>query len=77
MKIVEIEWVDSGGMTPIWESTEGLEPLKPLPIVSVGYLWAAKKKSVVICQSLSAGQVARRFVIPRGCIKKIRTVAKG
>jgi hypothetical protein len=71
MKIVEITWVDSAGMCGIWE-TPDCEPLTPMKIKSVGYLWEKTKDYVTIIQSIGNEQLGRRFSIPRGCIKKIK-----
>jgi hypothetical protein len=76
IKVIEIEWVDSGGIDSIWEFKD-CKPMKPRRLVSVGYLWESTKHHVTICQSLGPDQVGRRFTIPRGCIKRIKTLAKG
>lgn len=73
-KIVEIEWEDSCGTPPIWEMAEDLRSLRPSSIRSVGYLYESNKRFVTISQSLSECQIGRRFTIPRGCIKKMRTL---
>ncbi len=74
-QIVEIEWFDSCGIPDVWESRDA-EPLEPSKIVTVGYLCEATAKLVTICQSLSPSQLARRFTIPRGCIRKMRTIRR-
>lgn len=76
MKIVEIEWVDSCGVVPVWESRDNLGSMTPIPIVSVGYLWEATDDFVTIGQSYSEYSVGHRFTVPRGCIKKMRTIRR-
>jgi len=75
-RIVEIEWFDSVGLMSVWEVREEIEPLQPSPIITVGYLWEEAKDFVTVCQSQSRMQVARRFSIPRACIKSIRIIRK-
>ena len=72
-KIVEIEWADSCGIQDVWESRDA-DTLHPSLNVSVGYLCEATAKLVTICQSLSPSQLGRRFTIPRGCIRRMRTL---
>jgi len=72
MKIVEITWKDSCGVVDqIWES-QNCKPLIPPDIKSIGYLWEKTKDYITIIQSLDVNQMAGRFSIPRGCIKKIK-----
>lgn len=72
-RIVEIEWLDSVGKPEVWEFADA-DPLEPSSIVSIGYLWKETSDAVTICQSQSPSQVARRFTIPRGCIRRLRTI---
>jgi len=75
-RILEIEWVDSCGLLNVWEVRDGLETLPPSPIRTIGYLWEMTKDYITLCQSYSPMQVARRFSIPRGCIKKVKAIRK-
>lgn len=67
MKIVLIDWVDSGGNDVVWENKDTWE-LEPLPCKTVGFLLKKTPKYVVISQSDSPDQHGRLFVIPRGAI---------
>ncbi len=71
MKIVEITWVDSIGVTSEWELKKEIEPLKPVVINSIGYLMDDNKDFKTIVQSDSKKQVVGRMTIPTECIKKI------
>ncbi len=75
-RILEIEWTDACGLMNVWEQRDGLETLPPSSICSIGYLWETTKNYITICQSYSPMQVARRFSIPRGCIKKVKVIRK-
>jgi hypothetical protein len=73
MKIVEIQWVDSTAEVDVWEQKDDysreLEPIK-----TIGYLIEQDKDKVIICQSVSDSQYGQTFRIPKGCIKKIKTI---
>lgn len=70
MKTVEIEWVDAISYSNMWVARDSKESLALCR--SVGYLVKKNKEKVVIAQSsASDGDVMNKFVIPRGCIKKI------
>jgi len=75
-RIVKIAWFDSCGIVPIWENRDAIESLPPVLNCSVGYLWESTKDHVTIAQSLHRDQIGRRFTIPRGCIHKMKTVAR-
>ncbi len=75
MKIIEIEWIDSVGVPPIWESKDA-EPLVPSEACTVGYLCEDTPEYVIVAQSFTDSQFGRRFCIPRGCIKKIRVIRR-
>lgn len=64
MKIVEIEWYDSGGAEPIWCSKTDF-PEEPGECKSIGYLVKETKKTWVICQSDGDLQIGHVFVIPK------------
>ena len=74
-RIVEIEWMDSVGKPEVWEADDA-DVLVPSQILSVGYLWNETADAVTICQSRSPSQVGRRFTIPRGCIRKMKTIRR-
>lgn len=69
-KKVEIIWEDSTGTDTVWDSKHATS-LKPLKIHTIGYIWEETKKYIVVIQSIAKYQIARRFTIPKGCIKKI------
>ena len=71
-KRVEITWLDSKGVTSLWEYWDEIEQLKPCIITSVGYLIEDRKDYKTIAQSVSDELVLGRMTIPVGCIKKIR-----
>jgi len=71
---VEIEWVDSKGVTPSWEYKNELEPLTPVLVSSVGYLLEDNKDYKTLAQSVSAEQVLGRIAISAASIKKLRII---
>jgi hypothetical protein len=75
MKTVEIEWLDSYGLGPTWETKDYMEPLIPSCIRSIGFLVETTKTHTTIAQSASSEQVAGRLCIPSGCIKRIRKIS--
>ena len=78
MKLVEIEWIDSKGVTSEWEFTNDLDELKPTLIRSVGILWESNDECKTLVQSMSIGvksrdtQICGRITVPTVCVKKIR-----
>jgi hypothetical protein len=76
-KIVEIEWVDSCGLIPVWEVIDrNLLSLAPWPRWTVGYLWEETENYITVAQSWNEESVGRRFSIPRGCIVKMQTIRR-
>ncbi len=71
MKIVEVRWWDATSYGNAWmtECADGCAVCS-----SVGYLVKDAKDKVVLAQSIQADDTMNRFVIPRGCIKKIRVL---
>jgi len=72
--IVEIEWIDSKGVTSEWEFLEDIKPLKPCICYSAGYLLDDNKDYKTLAQSIGGEQVSGRLTIPAVSIKKIRTL---
>ena len=69
MKLVLVEWVDSG-FANIWQSRdEGLDIVK---CVSVGILVRETMETVELCLSLSDIQKAGGIAIPKCSIKRMR-----
>jgi len=71
---VEIQWIDSKGVTSSWEHKDDLESLEPVLVTSLGYLLEDKKEYKTIAQSVSADQVLGRMSIPVVSIKKVRKI---
>ena len=67
---LEIVWHDSTGTDAIWDSKHE-KSLKPIKIHTIGYFWKETETYITVIQSVSKHQIARRFTIPKGCIKKI------
>ena len=70
-KKVEIEWMDSKGVTAEWEDLDEIEPLEPCLVYSVGYLLEDNEDYKTITQSLTTEQVLGRLTIPAKSIKKV------
>lgn len=68
---VEIEWIDSKGITSLWEYIDEIKPLLPVMIKTSGYLIDDNLTYKTIANSVSNDQVAGRITIPAVCIKKI------
>ena len=73
MKIVKINWLDSGSKYRNWEFKDDWS-LEPLECMSVGFLVEKTAKKVVIAQSDGQDEWGRLFVIPKGCITKIEEI---
>ncbi len=76
MKIVEIEWIDSKGVTSDWEYREEIKPLKPCIITSVGILLDDNENYKTIVQSIEKTQVLGRLTIPTESIRIIKEIGK-
>jgi hypothetical protein len=74
MKIVEIEWIDSKGITSDWEFKDDIKSLEPCLCKSVGYLLDDNENYKTIVQSDSSEQVLGRLTIPKESIKKLKTL---
>jgi hypothetical protein len=75
MKRVEVKWEDSHRVAgDVWESREGVEPLEPVLVMSVGYLVEETASHLTLTQSYTEDQFACRFCIPTGCIKGRRVL---
>jgi len=73
MKLVMVEWIDS--YTEFgWNSKEDYELLKPTHPVSVGILIADSIESISLIQTRSNDQYTSSITIPKGCIRRIRTL---
>ncbi len=72
MQKVEIEWIDSKGVTSSWEYLDEVAPLEPSVVNSIGYLLEDNKDYKTLVQSVSADQVLGRLTIPAGNIKKVK-----
>lgn len=76
MKLLWIKWKDStsqqGG---IWHDLESVKDMKPLSIVTVGYLIQESKKHITVASSITKHQVAGDICIPKSCIKSIKTLS--
>jgi hypothetical protein len=73
--IVEIEWGDAWGLNG-WQSLQRLdEEHKPLPVVSVGFLFKKNRQGVTLVAGIAEDgtPLAAQF-IPNGMIKKIKKV---
>ncbi len=76
MKIVEIEWIDSKGVTNDWEYRDAIKPLKPCMITSVGILLDDNDAYKTIVQSIEKTQVLGRLTIPTESIRIIKEIGK-
>lgn len=76
MKIVEIKWADSHGVTSDWEFKNEMKPLRVCYVTSVGYLWDENEDCTTLLQSDSDKQVLGRLSIPAGCIISKRVLAE-
>ena len=77
MKIVEVEWFDAQSSMDSWTIEEIEENLKPLHTFSVGYLLLEKKDYIVLgFTNFGNGLIKHHVCIPRGMIKKIKTIRK-
>ena len=75
-QIVEIEWVDSKGVTTAWEYIDEIKPLTPCIVNSVGYLLDDNEDYKTLVQSIEENQILGRLTIPTVSIKKIRELSE-
>ena len=73
MKRIEINWVDSKGVTSDWEFKDDIEPMEPTLISSIGYLLDDNAEYKTIVQSDCESQVLGRTTIPVVLYKKNNT----
>jgi len=71
VKIVQITWLDSKGISSQWEYLDEVEPLKPSECLSVGFLIEDAEEYKTIAQSLNDTQVLGRTTIPCCSIQSI------
>lgn len=73
MKIVEIEWEDSGSNENIWSSKVDY-PYEPGTCTTIGYLIEKNKRAYVLAQSDSDEQYGNVFVIPINSVKDYKEI---
>jgi len=69
--MVLIEWVDSKGVTNIWEDIDGLEKMLPCVCYTIGFLLEDNDEYKTVVLTLSEEQLLGRLTIPSGCIKSV------
>ena len=76
-RIVEVEWFDAQSSTGSF-TIEELIVLKPLYTKSVGYLLVERKDYLVLgFTDFGGGLIKHHQCIPKGMIKKIKTIREG
>lgn len=70
-QIIEVEWLDSGGQTDIWEWSDEYTYDRHI-LRTVGYYLGRHDGYLYLCQSLNPDQVGRKFRIPKGCIQSVK-----
>jgi hypothetical protein len=76
LALVEIEWIDSNGVTAAWEFVDDLEELEPSHCRSIGFLLRDGRDYKTLVQTVSDEQVLGRITIPTRSILKRRTIRK-
>jgi hypothetical protein len=74
MKVVQVEWLDSVGMTPEWEYKDEVKSLKPVSPTSVGFLLEDEPDHVTILQTDSENQLLGRLTIPKISITSMKNL---
>ena len=74
-KIVLVEWEDSASWKG-WRERNNCKELLPAICFSAGFLVKSNKKCVGISNSLGECTIGDTIVIPRSCIKKIKTLGR-
>lgn len=74
-QLVMVEWSDSHGVTSCWERIDEVEPLAPVPCVSVGFLIDDRSEYKTLVQTIGGEQILGRITIPEGSILRIRRIA--
>jgi hypothetical protein len=80
MKIVWVKWLDSmshGGAR--WHSQEEFEPMavEDMTCESSGFLVDESDHAITIVQSINSEEWHSEFVIPKGCIVKMKELHVG
>lgn len=77
VKAVKIEWIDSTASDMSWMLLSNLpEDFEPVKIVSFGVVIKETDEYISIAQNYGTNpeQCCSLMTIPKGCIKKIRTI---
>lgn len=69
---VMIEWVDSMGLTTLWEDRDDLSPLLPCLCRSTGFLLEDGPEYKTLAMTVTEEQVLGRLTIPSCAIRKVR-----
>lgn len=78
MKLVQVEWLDSGySITPGWVDPNDVPgTMSPKTIKSVGFVVHEDKKCLIICQSKGEHYVQGVLRIMKSGIKKIKNLTR-
>ena len=77
MRRVEIEWLDSKGISSEWEFTKDIKPMPPCICHSIGYVHEETEEYITIAQSCDNEnnkdytQIMGRMTIPKCSIRTI------
>lgn len=71
---VQIEWIDSWGMTQMWEDQDDYKT-KHGTMRTVGFFVKQTKTWLYLAQSVSSHQYGRIIRVPVGCVTKMWVVA--
>jgi hypothetical protein len=71
-KRVEVEWIDSKGITGEWEFKDQLQPYRPVRCRTVGFVIRRTPKFITLAMGMSKDQIIGRFTIPSRSIVKVR-----
>ena len=79
MNIVLVEWEDSVALGEVWVNTEESLELDTCKCVSAGIKLYEDSGKIILSQSLGTGKNNGNnlMAIPRGCIKRMRTLKVG
>lgn len=76
MKMVEIKWLDSKGVTSDWEFKDEVKQMPPCNVTSVGFMYDDNGEYITLLQSETEEQILGRLTIPKVCIVSIKQLQR-
>jgi len=70
-----VEWIDiASTYDPAWTAREEITDLECVPCLTVGIVLNETVKEIRVVLSINASSFSQAIVIPKSCIKRMRTL---